>query len=83
MNPHAMKQASGGTQASGGVSNIAYDLLSMLHNTLEALATIETYTRDAQAAGDKEAEAFFTQWQQTATEQAGQLRDLLAQRLGA
>ena len=37
-----------------GVSNIAYDLVTVLQNKLQAISALEEYKIDAQQAGDQE-----------------------------
>jgi len=83
VNPHAMQQAQGSGQGAAGVSNVTYDLLSMLHNALEALTAVETYLRDAQTANDREAEALITEWRDFTSQQAEQLRGMVATRLAS
>lgn len=82
MNPHAMEHAKRGAERISGVSNVTYDLISVLSNELEGIAAIEEYKQDAEAAGDREVVAFFESWQQTARAQVEQLRGLLGRRLG-
>lgn len=63
-----------------GVSNIAYDLMSVLTNTLEGIAAIEQYKQDAQ--GDDEVLQCFEQLQQQASQDVETLRQLVSSRLG-
>jgi len=83
MNPHAMEQAKRGAERVSGVSNVTYDLIAVLYNTLEGIAAVEAYRQDADAAGDGEAAAFLAAWEKMAQGQVDQLRGLLAQRLAA
>ncbi len=64
-----------------GVSNVAYDLMSVLQNTLEAIAALEVYKQDAESAGDQEARDLFEQLEQRLTGDVDRLRGLLVQRL--
>jgi hypothetical protein len=64
-----------------GVPNLTFDLIAVLHNKLDALAAFEMYKQDAQAAGHRQAEAFFDQCQQADRTVVQQLRELLAQDL--
>jgi hypothetical protein len=64
-----------------GVPNVAYDLTAVFHNKLEGIAALETYKRDAEAAGDSELVAFFGECQQTARSEAERLRGMLVKRL--
>ena len=83
MNPHAMEQTKRGTERASGVPNATYDLIAVFSNTLEGMAAVAGYRRDADAAGDGEAAAFLAAWQETARGQVDQLRALLAPRLAA
>ena len=64
-----------------GVSNVAYDLMSVLQNTLEAISALETYRQDAEDAGDQEVLQLFDELQQRLQGDVERLRQLLAQRL--
>jgi hypothetical protein len=64
-----------------GVSNVAYDLMVVLTNKLEAIAAIEEYKLDAAEAGDTEARALFDQIEQTERAAIEQLRGLVVSRL--
>lgn len=64
-----------------GVPNVAYDLVAVLHNKLEAIAAYELYKQDARQAGHRQAEAFFDQCQQFDRTAVQQLREMLAQNL--
>ncbi|CAA9533905.1 MAG: hypothetical protein AVDCRST_MAG49-106 [uncultured Thermomicrobiales bacterium] len=66
-----------------GVSNVAYNLTALFHNKLEAIAALQTYQSDAEAAGDSEVQQLLQQLQQTAQSEVQQIRGLLAQRLGS
>ena len=63
-----------------GVSNVTYDLLALLTNTLEGVAAIEQYKQDAQ--GDQEVLQCFEQLEEQARKDVDQLRQLVTSRLG-
>lgn len=64
-----------------GVSNVAYDVMSVLQNTLEAVAALQIYKQDAESAGDQEARDLFEQLEQRLTGDVDTLRGMLVQRL--
>jgi LmbE family N-acetylglucosaminyl deacetylase len=64
-----------------GVPNVTYDLSAVFHNKLEGIAALETYKRDAEAAGDTELVTFFGECQRTARSEAERMREMLAKRL--
>jgi hypothetical protein len=64
-----------------GVSNIAYDLMVVLTNKLEAIAAIEEYKIDAAEAGDAEAQAMLERIEQSERDAIDQLRALVVSRL--
>ena len=64
-----------------GVSNVAYDLMVVLTNTLEGLAAIEEYKIDADDAGDQVVRAAFERVEQRGREDVEALRGLLVERL--
>src|SRR5687768_17766868 len=51
-----------------------YTTLFRSHTKLEGIAALETYTRDAEQAGDQELAAFFRECQGTARTEAERLR---------
>ena len=63
-----------------GVSNVAYDLISVLNNKLEAIAALQQYKQDAQ--GDQDVLQCFEQLEQQARQDVDQLRQLVVSRLG-
>ncbi len=77
----ALEEAKRRSEQVSGVSNVAYNLLSVLHNKLEGIAALEGYKQDAQQTGDQEVLQLFEQLQQRAAEDVGRLRSLVAQRL--
>lgn len=68
------------TETISGVSNVAYDLMSVLTNKLEGIAAIEQYKQDAQ--GDREALQCFEQLEKRARQDVDTLRHLVVSRLG-
>lgn len=64
-----------------GVSNVAYDLMSVLTSKLEGIAAMEEYRQDAQDAGDQEVERLFEQLQQDDAQSIGRLKQLVQYRL--
>lgn len=60
-----------------GVSNVAYDLMVVLTNTLEGVAAIEEYKLDADAAGDPDVRSAFERIEQRERESIEELRGLL------
>ncbi len=63
-----------------GVSNIAYDLISVMNNKLEGIAALEVYKQDAQ--GNQEVQSLFNDLQQQATQDVARIKGLLVQQLG-
>jgi hypothetical protein len=64
-----------------GVSNVAFDLISLLHNKLEAIAALETYKRDAQMAGFHHVYDFLQQCQDNDRRTVDHLRAMVANHL--
>lgn len=77
----AMELAKRRSSQISGVSNIAFDLMTVLHNKLEAIAAIEEYKLDATEAGDQEVLRLFEQIERREREDVEHLRELLIQRL--
>lgn len=50
------------------LSNLNYDLLTVLQNKLEAVAAYETYLKDCQQSGDKECLDLVAERSRTASE---------------
>lgn len=61
----------GNTQA---ISNLEYDLLTVLQNKSEALKAYDTYIQDAQQIGSQPCVQLFQKLQQTEMEQAQEIR---------
>jgi rubrerythrin len=59
------------------VSNINYDLASVLYHELQAAQTCSTYIKDAEQAGQQEVAQFFRQIHQEANKNAEQAKTLL------
>ncbi len=64
-----------------GVSNVAYDLIALLHNKLEAITALETYKRDAQLGGFSHVYDFFQQCQENDRRTVDHLRAMVANQL--
>ena len=77
----SMEEAKRGAASISGVSNVAYDLIAVLYNKLEAVAALGEYTQDAEAAGDDEARSVFEELAQREAQDIARLRTLVAQRL--
>lgn len=76
MSDQAKKQS----ERVSGVSNLAYDLTTLLHNKLEGIAALEGYKADSQ--GNQEASSLFDELQQTAVQDVGRIKSLLVKELG-
>lgn len=63
-----------------GVSNVTYDLLSVLNNKLEGIAAMEVYKQDAQ--GDQDVQQCFQRIQEQDRKDIEQLKQLVHGRLG-
>ena len=66
-----------------GISNVAYDLITLLQNKLEAITACEVYKQDAQEAGNARALSIFEHCQDVDRAFVQRLRRLLAEELGA
>jgi len=64
-----------------GVSNVAFDLIALLHNKLEAIKALETYKRDAQMGGFHHIYDFFEQCQENDRRTVDHLRAMVANQL--
>lgn len=64
-----------------GVSNVTYDLISIVHNKLQAVAAMEGYKADAESKGDREVMECFERIIQHETQDLQELRRLLAARM--
>jgi hypothetical protein len=60
-----------------GVSNVAYDLMTVLTNKLEGVAAMEEYKLDADASSDADVRAAFERIEQREREDIEELRGLL------
>lgn len=77
---HAKREAA--PQVSG-VSNVTYDLISLLHNKLEGVAAFEEYKMDAQEAGDQEVVRLFEDLERREAEDVQKLKECLSRRIQA
>ena len=66
-----------------GVSNLTYDLISLLHNKLEAISAYEMYRQDAREVRHEQAEALFDYCLAKDRAIVDRLRTLLVEQLGA
>lgn len=73
-------QAKKESEQISGVSNLGFDLLTLLHNKLEGIAALEAYKVDAQ--GNQEVSSLLDELQQTAVQDVQKLKPLLMQELG-
>ena len=64
-----------------GIPNLTYDLISMLHEKLEALTVYEIYQQDAEEAGHTQAAALIEHCRHIDLEIVQKLRLLLASEL--
>lgn len=69
------------TEQASGVSDLTFDLISMLHNKLEAVAAMETYKRDAKLAGHPHALEFISQCQESDRDAIRQLSAMVSHQL--
>jgi len=73
-------QAKKQSEQTSGVSNVGYNLLTLLHNKLEGIAALEAYKADAQ--GNQEVSSLLDELQQTAVQEVARLKPLVMQELG-
>jgi hypothetical protein len=59
---------------SQAISNLEYDLLTVLHNKAEALKAYETYIKDAQEMQSQPCVELFQKLQETEMQQAEEIR---------
>ncbi|HET8632160.1 MAG TPA: hypothetical protein VFL91_32440 [Thermomicrobiales bacterium] len=78
----ALEQANQRAEQVSGVSNVAYDLLTLLQNKLQGVTALESYRRDAERAGDAEAGALLADLERRELEDVARLRPLASARLG-
>lgn len=62
-----------------GMSNVSYDLLSVLQNKLEGMEAYDKYIQDAQQAGDQQCQQLLSQIKQQDGQQVEQLRNAVEQ----
>jgi Mg2+ and Co2+ transporter CorA len=75
-----MADPAASSQQVSGVSNLAADLITLLHNKLDAIAALERYQQDAQ--GNQDVSQYFTELQQAEAQAVQRLKALVAQQLG-
>ena len=71
-----------GAEVVTGISNLTYDLITLLQNKLEAITAYEVYKQDAQEAGNTRALSIFEHCQDVDRAFVQRLRRLLAEELG-
>ena len=64
-----------------GVSDLAFDLLTLLHNKLQAIAAIEVYKQDARAADHHHVLDFLERCEETDRRAVEELRAMVAHQL--
>ena len=64
-----------------GVSNVAFDLLTILENKLQGIAAMEEYLMDCEECGDYHAKDLITDLQRREVEDVERLRGYLKDRL--
>jgi hypothetical protein len=64
-----------------GVSNIAYDLVTILQNKLQSVAAMQEYKQDAQEQKDDQAIKLLNELESRACEDITRLRQMVADRL--
>ena len=64
-----------------GMSNVTFDLLTILENKLQGIAAMEEYKIDCRDEGDTMALELIERLQRIASEDVSQLRDLLRERI--
>jgi hypothetical protein len=74
-----IEQAKRTTDQITGIPNVTYDLISVMHNKLQAIASIEGYKHDAQS--DREVLGLLERIQGRETEDLGELKKVLGNRL--
>ena len=71
----------GRAEQASGVSDLAFDLLTLLHNKLQAIDAIEVYKQDARAAGHHHVLEFFERCEQSDRRAVDELRAMVAHQL--
>ena len=77
----ALDQAKRQSDQVSGVSNVAYDLVTILHNKLQAISAMEIYKKDAQQSGDREVATLLEEFERRDSEDVSRLKQLVASRL--
>ena len=72
----AQQTATGNGQA---ISNIEYDLLTVLHNKAEAVQAYDKYIQDAQSIGSQPCAELFQKLKESETQQVQEIREHLTQ----
>ena len=74
------KQGGTATSTATGVSNVSFNLVSILYHALQSAQTYDTYIRDAEQMGDTNLAQFLRQIQTEDRNRAQYAMQLLAQR---
>ncbi len=77
----SVEQAKRQADQISGVSNVAYDLVTILQNKLKGIAAMEVYKADAERAGDREVRGLLDELERREGEDVQRLKGLLVQRL--
>jgi hypothetical protein len=74
-----IEQAKRSTHQVTGIPNVTYDLISVMHNKLQAIAAIEGYKEDAKS--DPPVLDLLDKIEERETKDLGELKEMLATRL--
>jgi hypothetical protein len=77
----AMEQTKRQAHQVSGISNIAYDLITILENKLQGVGALQQYKQDAQEQGDQPVLQLLNELERRASEDISRLRPLVAERL--
>lgn len=69
------------SEEASGISNITFDLLTVLQNKLDGIAALEEYKLDCEDAGEREALAVFDELERREIDDIAKLKGLLQSRL--
>ncbi len=74
-----LERAKQRTEQVSGVSNVAYDLVTILENKLKGIAAFEEYQVDAQQAGDREVQELLDELARRECEDVDKVKRLVVQ----
>ena len=66
-----------------GVSNVVFDIMTMLNNKLQGVAAMEMYKEDAERSNDQEVMNLINDLEKKELQDINKLKDVLKQRLTA